>query len=148
MTAQMLSLSGSCSDAAAQRPSLAVCLDAIVLLFAPEAQATSAELAPLVLEAVPASALGWPASLRVGLLTRQIDQALRALRRDGVEARCRLLTQRLPTTADRLYCLDLALAVCQQRGGVGLHQTGILLRIQPIFELSDAHIDALIERYL
>jgi hypothetical protein len=74
-----------------------------------------------------------------------LDSMMAAAWRDGVERRAHVTAQRLPLTAQRLACLHMALAVWRQRGEITVHETSVLLQLQPVFELTDAQIDQMLE---
>ena len=92
---------------------------------------------------LPAS--GVPES-RFRRLLAGLDSMMAAAWRDGVERRAHVMAQRLPLTAQRLACLLMALAVWRQQGEITAHETGVLLRLQQAFELTDAQIDQMLER--
>lgn len=135
-------------NGANRAPDLSAYLEAIVLLNAPEGRLALFDLARSLLTAIPPNAARGFGGAPVEYVAQELERSANACRRDGMEARCRMLAQRLPTTAEHLQCLDVALSVCRLRGGIGPRQTGALLRMQAIFELSDSQIDRLIERHL
>jgi hypothetical protein len=117
-----------------------------VALFAANNRYTEAEAIEAVWVALRSMqpANGVPES-RFRRLLAGLDSMMAAAWRDGVERRAHVMAQRLPLTAQRLACLHMALAVWQQQGEITAHETGVLLQLQQVFELTDAQIDQMLE---
>jgi tellurite resistance protein len=80
-------------------------------------------------------------------IVRILNNAVRDVEKQGIDARIRWIASQLPNVSQRLDAIGIALSVSMSDGTIEAEEVAILQKMQRAFGLSDEQIEAIMQQY-